>query len=328
MKKKLWIAFAFALCSVLLLSACAAKSESVAYDTAAYESDMSYGNSFAAGEAPKAQEMSTTSDSAQQSTQADSTVRKIVYTADMRVTADAPETALAELTAKTEALGGYVAASYTTTDEDGAYRCTATLKVPADSLEELINAAEATGKVDDYRLSSDDISGNYYDIKARLGNAQAEEKQLVELLERCDTIEDVLAVRQSLTSVRADIESYSATMQLYDNLVDYATLELTINRTPKQAVEQQKELITIWKASDVGKRMWDGLQNSARFMVNAVAAVGIFIAIAIIPAGILFLCIGLPIIISKKKKKQRKTAAALAEAEKQEDVEETPRLNE
>ncbi len=109
--------------------------------------------------------------------------------------------------------------------------------------------------------------------------------------------------------MRADIESYTAQMNLWDNLVAYATLNVTINRTPKTAVEGENELIQMWKGSDVWDKMSRGFQNSARFVVNAIGAIGIFLAVAAIPAGLLFLLIGVPIIVHKKNK--RKRAAAL-----------------
>ncbi len=150
---------------------------------------------------------------------------------------------------------------------------------------------------------------NYYDIQARLDNAKAEEQQLLEILAKCETVEDILAVRQSLSSVRADIESYTAQINLWDNLVAYATLSVNINRTPMTAVEGEKDLIQLWKGSDVWDKMSRGFINSWRFVVNALGAIGIFLAVAAIPAGVLFLLIGLPIIIHKKNK--RKKAAAL-----------------
>ncbi|MCE5187916.1 MAG: DUF4349 domain-containing protein [Eubacteriales bacterium] len=304
---------ALVLCTVLLFTfGCAAR---------ASESDVAYapapaGAAYdeAAPQAESAETYAVSSDaSGSTGTQTEPTgdfdVRKIVYTADMTLTADDPEQALANLVESAQNLGGYVSGSYSTTDDLGTYYSTATIKVPADQLETLVNAAKSIGKVDDYRLSSDDISLSYYDMQARLDNAKAEEQQLLEILAQCKTIEEILAVRQSLTSVRADIESYTAQMNLWDNLVSYATLNLTINRTPKTAVAGEKELIQVWKASDTWGRMARGFQNSARFVVNALGAIGIFLAVAIIPAGILFLAIGLPIILHKKNK--RKKAAAL-----------------
>ena len=254
-------------------------------------------------------------------------VRKIVYNADMTVTADDPSAALNALLEKAKSLGGYVSGSYSTTDEKGTNYAYTTLKVPADQLEALVTAANALGKVNDYRLSSDDISLSYYDMKARLENAKAEEQSLLQILAKCETVEDILAVRQSLTSVRADIESYTAQMNLWDNLVSYATLNVTINRTPKTAVEGENELIQIWKASDVWNKMARGFQNSARFVVNAIGAIGIFLAVAIIPAGVLFLLIGLPIILHKKNK-HKKAAALRAQQAESPEVDDTVKKNE
>ena len=235
---------------------------------------------------------------------ADAAVRKIIYNAGMTITADDPEKALSNLCDMAVSLCGYVASSYTTNDDFGANYANATLKVPAESLDTLVNAAGGQGRIDDYNLSSSDISQSYYDVKARLDSAKAEEKALLEILDDCKSVEDVLAVRESLLCVRSEIESYQGQINLWDNLVSYATLDVSIRRTPRTVVEEKNDLIELWKASDVWQNMKDGFVNSARFVVNAVGAIGIFIAIAIIPAGILFLAIGLPIILHKKKKKR------------------------
>ncbi|MDP3448184.1 MAG: DUF4349 domain-containing protein [Eubacteriales bacterium] len=302
---------ALILCAAMLVSfGCAAKS-------ATQENSMDYAKpasgsyDMAAPQAETAFESGVVSSSTQQTGEptGDFDVRKIVYTADMTVAADDPAAALSALLEKTEALGGYVSGSYSTTDELGTNYAYTTLKVPASQLEALITAANALGKVKDYRLSSDDISLSYYDMQARLDNAKAEEQQLLQILAKCETVEEILAVRQSLTSVRSDIESYTAQMNLWDNLVSYATLNVTIDRTPKTAVEGENELIQMWKASDVWNRMSKGFQNSARFVINAIGAIGIFLAVVAIPAGVLFLLIGVPIIAHKKNK--RKKAAAL-----------------
>ena len=323
---------ALVLSAVLLFSfGCASRAPQNEAAYAPLPADASYEE--AAPQAASSESFAVSKDSAgattttQDAPTGDFDVRKIVYTADMTVTADSPDQALATLVAKAQELGGYVSGSYTTTDDDGAYYCTATLKVPADQIEALVSAAKATGKVNDYRLSSDDISLSYYDMQARLDNAKAEEQQLLEILSQCKTIEEILAVRQSLTQVRADIESYTGQIRLWDNLVAYATLNLSINRTPKTAVAGEKELIQLWKASDTWNRMSRGFQNSARFVVNAIGAIGIFLAVAIIPAGILFLAIGLPIILHKKNKRKK---AALLKAQQATEAEpaSTTKLNE
>lgn len=303
---------ALILCAVLLASfGCAAAPRATESENLAYADSAKASYDMAAPMEEAAMAPAAAGEVAQQSGEptGDFDVRKIVYNADMSVTVDDPSAALNTLLQKTKSLGGYVSGSYATTDEEGTNYAYATLKVPADQLDALITAANALGKVNDYRLSSDDISLSYYDIQARLTSAKAEEQQLLEILNKCETVEEILAVRQSLSSVRADIESYTAQIRLWDNLVAYATLSVTISRTPKTAVEGENDLIQLWKASDVWNKMERGFQNSVRFVANAIGAIGIFIAIALIPAGVLFLLIGLPIILHKKNK--RKKAAAL-----------------
>ena len=273
--------------------------EELAYDAVEY-STMNSAESAAEASAPAPQ--------AEPQQPADASARKIVYNADMTMTADDPSAAQAAVIERAAALGGYVADSYVTNDELGAWRTSATIKVPAERLDELVTAAKALGRVDDYQLSSDDITTRYYDIAARLKSAQAEEEQLLEILNRCESVEEILAVRESLARVRADIESYQGQINLWDNLTSYATLQLTVNRTPQPAVKGETELIAIWRASDVWNRMSRGFSNGARFVVNAVSALGIFLAVAIIPAAVLFLCVGLPIIIVRKRRRARAEA--------------------
>ncbi len=306
---------ALALCATLLVTiGCAAKGQSQS-STAYSEPSAMYDMSAAEAEETGAYTNDVASQVESGEVAGDFDVRKIIYTADMTVTADDPGAALSDLIEKAQALGGYVSGSYSTTDDSGTDYAYATIKVPADQLEVLVTAANALGKVKDYRLSSDDISLSYYDMQARLDNAKAEEQQLLQILAKAETVEDILAVRESLTSVRADIESYTAQMNLWDNLVSYATLNVTLNRTPKTAVEGESELIQMWKASDVWSRMTKGFQNSARFVVNAIGAIGIFLAVAVIPAGVLFVLIGVPIIAHKKNKRKKAAARAAQQME-------------
>ncbi|MDO4572249.1 MAG: DUF4349 domain-containing protein [Clostridia bacterium] len=303
---------ALALAAALLLAGCAggaSLNQEVSYDAAPAAESVE-------AEAPRAGELSTQAGAgAAQSASGepdDAGTRKIIYTAYLDLRADDPAAALDAVVRQAQALGGYLAASYTDNDEEGAYYSSATLKVPAASLDTLVGAAKGEGTVESYSLNSDDISLSYYDIQARLSNAEAEEAQLLTLLAACESVEDVLAVREQLTRVRADIESYQAQINLWDNLVDYATLELSVRRTARPAVAGENDLIEIWRASDVWRNIRNGFQNSARGVINAIGAIGIFLAYALIPAAILFLCIGLPIILRRRKKRRAAQQAAAA----------------
>lgn len=326
MKLKTRIAFVSMLLAITIsLTACAGSRK--AYDTAA-AAEAPMAAPYPNAEMAVAEEMGVNYSASQtaesfapiaESAAGDASMRKIVYNANMDVTSDDPSAALEIIIEKAKALGGYLSGSYTTTDELGAYRCTATLKVPAEQLETLVSAAKEIGKVDSYELLSDDISLSYYDIEARLASAKAEEAQLIEILDKCETVEEVLAVRESLAAVRSDIESYQGQINLWDNLVAYATLDLTVRRTQRAVVEGDAEPIAIWKSSDVWKKMRLGFVNGARFVVNAVGAIGIFLAYVALPGAVIAaVVIGL-IALNKKLKparEKRREQRRLAREEK------------
>ena len=85
--------------------------------------------------------------------------------------------------------------------------------------------------------------------------------------------------------------------------------------------------LTLWKASDVWSKMSRGFQNSARFVVNAIGAIGIFLAVAAIPAAVLFLLIGVPILVHKKNK-HKKAAALKAQQPEAAELDNTVKKNE
>ena len=329
MKKRLFrsAALVAALFTLLGLAACngGTSSKSVSSDEAypmeayvteaSYDSDISYSVASSNGTAMAVTAESMPDDEA---ITADAATRKIIYDASLEVVAAAPQAAADAVILKAGALGGYVAESYSYSDDDGVYRVYVSIRVPSESLDSLVTEAEATGKVESYSLSSNDITMSYYDIAARLESAKAEEQQLLLVLAQCETVEDILLVRESLSAVREDIESYQARINTWDNLVSYATLSLSVSRTPRSvASAEENTLISLLEASEVGEAIVLAFRNSARFVVNAVYVIGIGLGYAILPCTLLFLVIGLPIILCTraKRRKRAKMAAALAEAQ-------------
>lgn len=213
--------------------------------------------------------------------------KKIIYTAYLRIRADAPQEAAAAAEQACTALGGYVAASYNTTYTNGTAYASATLKVPAEQLETLVDQLSALGTKEELQLTSDDVTRSYYDVQARLTAAKAEEKTLLALLSDCETVEEVLLVREQLSYVRGEIESYQASINLWDHQVAFATVELTVRETEKTAVEGEDNKIELWKASDVARRIANGFDNSWRFLLNAVSAIGIALSYTLLPAAVL-----------------------------------------
>lgn len=330
------LVLALALCAGCGARKSASRSDSYAYATEAAAADeyISYDNGYAMYgaadsaypmEAPaagvNAKSASTVTQAAKEGesgaeVQQNTGVRKVIYNGDMQLTADNPSLAAEALENKLLSLGGYVSERYASGGDNGITSVTMTLKIPAESLDEIVAVAESAGKVTSYSLSSDDITMSYYDITARLNSAKAEEQQLLEILGKCDTVEDILLVRESLSSVRADIESYQGRINLWDNLVAYTTLSIRIRKTPTAQVSAEDDTLSLISLKELFKNIKNGFKNSGAFVVNALASLVAFLAALLIPCAVLFLIIGLPIILVRKNKKKKKTAKAAAAAAK------------
>ena len=246
--------------------------------------------------------------------------KKIIYTAHLRIRADVPSEAAAAAEQACTALGGYIAASYNTTYSNGTSYASATLKVPAEQLETLVDQLSALGTKEELQLTSDDVTRSYYDVQARLTSAKAEEKTLLALLSDCETVEEVLLVREQLAYIRSEIESYQASINLWDHQVAYATVELTVRETEKTAVEGENNQIELWKGTDVARRIVNGFDNSWRFLVNAVSAVGIALSYTLLPALVLLLLVfGLVRLIklARRSAKRRQAERKVVRAEKE-----------
>lgn len=310
MKKTSLIALGLVL--ALLLNGCAAAAVSAVSNSAA-ASDMmameSYDGGFLADTvsnkgtaAPAAAPLDNTG-----AGEASPYGQKIVYTAYLTITADSPADALTAAQEACTQLGGYVADSYQSANGDGDGYASATLKVPAEKLETLMERLSGLGKTDSCRLESDEITMDYYDIAARLSAARAEEEQLLVLLGNCTTIEEMLLVREQLAAVREQIESYQGRINLWDHQVAYATVELSLQAVQKTAVAGEGTLIELWSASDIGRRMSDGFQNGWRFLLNGIGAIGIVLANVLLPGIVVAaIVLGIVLLVRRSRKKRRK----------------------
>ena len=62
---------------------------------------------------------------------------------------------------------------------------------------------------------------------------ETEQDRLLELMEQAETTEDLLAIESRLTDVRYQLESAASQLKLYDSLVSYSTVYLTVEEVQK-----------------------------------------------------------------------------------------------
>jgi Domain of unknown function (DUF4349) len=108
-------------------------------------------------------------------------------------------------------------------------RGTLVLRIPARNYAEAMKALAALGRVESRRENGQDVSQEYVDLRARARQLQAVESQLLELLDRADTVGAALAVQQQLSQVQLDLEQARGRLQYLDDQVAFSTISLDLH---------------------------------------------------------------------------------------------------
>lgn len=169
---------------------------------------------------------------------------------------------------KTKELGGYIE-----NEEMMEYRLTASVRIPADRFDDFIQYAEKGFDVKNKSISSQNITDTYVDNEARLNNLKAQEKQILGILEKAKTVEEVLKVQAELYKIRGEAEALEGRKRNWDKQIDYATL--IINADKKQIVPDNKK--TIISGSDFIKAIGKGFSNTGVSLILFVEQLFIFI---------------------------------------------------
>ncbi len=110
-------------------------------------------------------------------------------------------------------LGGYVVSSRISGEEQDR-RGRISIRVPDDRFEQaLTELRDLAVRVESESTDSQDVTEEYVDLESRLKNAEAMESQYLALVEKAETVEDVLRVYEALSRVRSEIEQIKGRMQ-------------------------------------------------------------------------------------------------------------------
>ena len=231
--------------------------------------------------------------------------QKLIRTMTLDTETEDLDTLLTQLNQKISQLGGYVENKSVRNGSSSAthrYRyANLTIRVPVDRLDEFVtHVADATNVV--YQTeSAEDITLRYVATQSRITALETEQARLLELLAQAENMTDLLQIEQRLTDVRTELEQVTSQLRLYDNLVDYGTIELSVSEV-QEYTPVEKE--TIWQRMAGGlKDSWQALCTFAEdFLVFFVSALP-----WLIPMGVI-----LALIIRLSKKRRSKKAAKKA----------------
>ena len=105
-----------------------------------------------------------------------------------------------------------------------------TIRVPSNRFGDALQALKSLdGEIQTSGVSAQDVTDQFIDLQARLTAKQAEEQRYVAILNRANTIDEILKVDASLGSVRTQIEQLTAQINSIKNRTDFSTISMSIS---------------------------------------------------------------------------------------------------
>ncbi len=170
-------------------------------------------------------------------------------------------------------------------------------RVPAGSYQEFLDGSSEFGTVTGLLSSMEDITSQYVDTEARLSSLNAQRERLTAMMEKADTVADLIEIESQLSETIYQIESYTARKNTYDNLVAYSTVTITLEEVA--VVTRQAE--TFWDRllATIG----DSLRNFTDFLETLLLSV-----IYLLPFAAVLTVLALLTVRVLRKRKAKKAA--------------------
>ncbi len=198
--------------------------------------------------------------------------RKIVTNVDLNVRVDDVNDAMEAVTQLVETSGGFVV-SVSRTEDEFESSAFMSFRVPSNNLESTLSRVrDISVRVERENRSAQDVTAEFVDVEARLGNLRAAEEQLLVLYERSGKVSDVLEVQRELTNIRGQIESLQGRLNYLSQTTATSLVSVWFHPTTDPAPIADPG----WSPSETARGATRGLASFGRWFVDVVITIAIF----------------------------------------------------
>ena len=234
--------------------------------------------------------------------------RKIVTNVDMNIRVGDVNKAMEAVTQLVESNGGFVV-SVTRNEDEFESNAYMSFRVPSISLEATLSRVrDLSERVERETRSSQDVTTEFVDVEARLGNLRAAEEQLLALYERSGKVSDVLEVQRELTNVRGQIESLQGRLNYLSQTTATSLVSVWFHPTTDPAPISDPG----WNPSETARGATRGLASFGRWFVDVVITIAIFS-----PVWVPIVVIILALVLWDQRRQRRNAEQAKLAAESQ-----------
>ncbi len=150
---------------------------------------------------------------------------------------------------------------YSSGDSNYAY---INFKVPSENYDYMHDSLIGLGQVTSDTTSTEDVTEEFIDLNARLDMLKDSREAYTNLLEKAETVEEILQVERELERIVYEIESTQGRIDYINNQVDMSRFRLSI----KEKAATEFEGINFFER--VSFALKDGFNSMLNFLVNLI----------------------------------------------------------
>ena len=175
---------------------------------------------------------------------APATNQKLIRTVYLDAETEEMDGLLREVETRIAQLGGYVESRNVYNGRLGgrSRSATMTIRIPAESLDQFVTQVSGISNVISHSENTKDVTLSYVESEGRVKALETQEARLLELMEKAETLEDLLTLEKKLTDVRTELEQHKSQLRIYDNQVNYSTIHLSVSEVVEYTVVEEPEL--------------------------------------------------------------------------------------
>lgn len=161
--------------------------------------------------------------------------RSVIIEGSMSIVATDVQAASAAAAGIVLDAGGRIEGREEWTDHDGAAALVTTtlvLRIPADTLDTVLDALRDLGTVESLRTTTADVTSDVQDVDARVDALQSTITRLASFQAEATSVDDLLSIEQEISERQAELEGYLTRQAALAEQVAFSTITLSIQSEP------------------------------------------------------------------------------------------------
>ena len=181
------------------------------------------------------------------------TGRKLIRRISIEAQTKDIDALLPELENQVATLGGYVENReiYSGSNSSSHWRTAhLSIRIPSDRADSFLDSVGNKANILSLSENLTDVTLDYVATESRINALKAEEARLLELMDEAANLSELLEVERRLTEVIGELEAVESQLRLYDNMIDYTTILLSVRQVTELSTPEDE--MTVWERISTG----------------------------------------------------------------------------